>query len=61
MATIIKNDSRFVESGTSYQHIAYDLSDFANQAERYLADVRAEASKIIQEANAQADKVRQQA
>ena len=41
--------------------VAYDLRDFADQADDYLNQVRAEAAKIVLQAKQEAEKVRSQA
>ncbi len=57
MATII----RAADAQANPQVAAFNLTDVATEAERYLLQVRAEAAAIIAEARSQADAIRQQA
>jgi flagellar biosynthesis/type III secretory pathway protein FliH len=50
-----------IKSGAAVRHpraSAFSFGDLATQADRYMADVRAQAAKIIAEANRQADSIR---
>lgn len=62
MSTIIKaTGQRRNELGSSVQQVAFNFDDMTQQAQKYLAEIRAQAAKIINEAQEQAKTIRKQA
>lgn len=62
MATIIKAGSEVSSSsGQEIQPVAFDFGDMAQQADRYLDEVRRQAAQIIQQAHQEAEQYRRRA